>query len=213
MDLLFLRDRIGRHVGNTWDRPYLTVVEHRYGRVWAYQAPSKGQNEESSWLPAELVQGWGDCGYKDVRIQLKTDQELAMIGLQDAVQHIRPNAVIPVNSPVGESESNGRVGNAIRRVQEKTRALRHQIEANIKRKIFDSSPLMAWLVRWTVDLLSKYSCGGGGRSPHERLHGEKCLTPRVPFGEPKDLAYGWAWLQGPKRRSLEPSRESLNAGL
>lgn len=32
-------------------------------------------------------------------------------------------------------------------------------------------------------MISKYSCGGDGLPPHERLHGEKCLTPLVPFGE------------------------------
>lgn len=42
---------------------------------------------------------------------------------------------------------------------------------------------MAWLVRWAAELLSKYSCGDDGKSPHERLHGERCGTPLVPFGE------------------------------
>ena len=55
-----------------------------------------------------------------------------MVSLQAAVQSIRPKEVIPVNSPVGESESNGRVENAIRRVQEKSRVLRHQLEENMK---------------------------------------------------------------------------------
>ena len=70
-------------------------------------------------------------GYKDVRLQLKYDQEPAIVNLQAAVQKIRPNT-IPTNSPVGESESNGRVENAIRRVQEKERTLRHQLEQGIQ---------------------------------------------------------------------------------
>ena len=39
------------------------------------------------------------------------------------------------------------------------------------------------MVRWAAELLSKYSCGDDGLSPHERLHGEKCLAPPVPSGE------------------------------
>ena len=183
MDYMYLHERNGRNNDDKWNPPYLVVVEHRHGRMWAYQTPQKGPNDEASWLPARLIQDWDNCGFKEMAIQLKTDQEPAMINLQAAIQEQRPKTVIPVNSPVGESESNGRVENAIRRVQEKTRALRHQLESNIKRKIPDSSPVMAWLVRWAAEVLSKYSCGDDGKSPHERLNGEKCTTPLVPFGE------------------------------
>ena len=72
----------------------------------------------------------------------------------------------------------------VRRIQEKTRALRHGLERGIKDKVQDNAPIMAWLVRWAAELISKYSCGGDGESPHERIHGEKCTTPLVPFGEP-----------------------------
>lgn len=116
------------------------MVEHRHGRIWAYQTPNKGPNDEAYWVLGKLIQDWDDCGFKDVRIQLKTDQGPAVISLQGAIQDLRPKEVIPVNSPVGESESNGRVENAIRRVQEKSRALRHQLETNIKTKILDSTP-------------------------------------------------------------------------
>ena len=103
--------------------------------------------------------------------------------LQSAIQDLRPKEIIPVNSPVRESESNGGAENAVRRVQEKTRVLRHQLEQNMKQKLPDTSLVMAWLVRWAAELLSKYSCGDDGRAPHERLHGETCTTPLVPFGE------------------------------
>ena len=71
----------------------------------------------------------------------------------------------------------------MRRTQEKNRVLRHQIEQNIKQIIPDSAPIMAWLVQWAAELLSKYACGDDGRSLHERFHGEKCLAPFAPFGE------------------------------
>ena len=129
------------------------------------------------------MQDWDDCGFKEIAIQLKTNQEPSMISLQATVQSIRPKDMIPVNNPVRESESNGRVENAIRRAQEKSRVLRHQLEENMQRKLPDTSPMMAWLVRWATELLTKYSCGDDGRSAHERLHGETCITPLVPFGE------------------------------
>lgn len=118
-----------------------------------------------------------------MRIQLKTNQEPFIVSLQRAVQELKPREVVSVNTPVGESESNGRVENAIRRVQEKTRVPRRQLEQNMNVKLPDSSPVMPWMVRWAAALLSKYSRGDDGKSAYERLHGEKCVTPLVPFGE------------------------------
>ena len=42
---------------------------------------------------------------------------------------------------------------------------------------------MAWLVRWVAELLSKYSPGGDGRTPFERIRNEACAVPLAPFGE------------------------------
>ena len=56
MDYMFMHDRVGKHKETKWNPPYLVVVEHKHGRVWAYQTPNKGPHDESSWLPARLIQ-------------------------------------------------------------------------------------------------------------------------------------------------------------
>ena len=55
---------------------------------------------------------------KDAKQGPKSDQEAAMVALQAAIQRIRTAKAIAINSPVGESEANGRVENAIRRVED-----------------------------------------------------------------------------------------------
>ena len=70
-------------------------------------------------------------GLQDVRIQVSTYQEPAMINIQIALQELQPNRIIPINSPVGESESNGRVENVIRRVQEKIRVVKHHVSCHV----------------------------------------------------------------------------------
>ena len=84
---------------------------------------------------------------------------------------------------MGESESNGRVENAIRRAQEKIRAVRHHVEANMKCQIFEETLIMAWMARWSAELISKYVVGENGKTSYERFRGEDCVTPLVPFGE------------------------------
>ena len=182
IDYMYLHERSGRSQ-EKHNPPYMVMIEHRHGRCWAYQVPNKGVHDRANWLPTRIVQDLDNNGMKDAKIQLKSDQEPSIVNVQIAVQDIRPGMVIPTNSPVGESQCNGRVENTIRRIQEKTRALRHQLEHNIKCRIPDDSPIMSWLVKWAAELLSKYAAGDDGRTPYERIRQESCAVPIAPFGE------------------------------
>ena len=70
-----------------------------------------------------------------------------------------------VNSPVGESECNGRAEIPIRRVEVKVRTLRSFIEENTRRKIDMNKPFGTWLVRWAGGVLTKYTRGKDGKTP------------------------------------------------
>ena len=161
----------------------MVVSEHRYGRLWAYRVPNKGIHKEAGWLPKRLIQDLDNIGLQGVRIMVKSDREFAIIDVQTAMQEVRPNMIVPVNSPVGESESNGRAENTIRRVQEKIRTLRHHVEHKLGIRIPEQSSVMAWLVRWAAELISKYSRGDDGKSPYERIAGEPSKVLLEPFGE------------------------------
>ena len=181
IDYMYLHERTRQGQESKYNPPYLVMIEHRHGRCWVYQVPNKGVHDRANWLPMKIVQDLDNNGLKDVKIQLKSDQEPSIVNVQTAVQEIRPGMVIPTNSPVGESQCNGRVENTIRRIQEKTRALRHQLEHNPKCKIPDEAPIMSWLVRWAGELLSKYSPGDDGRTPYERIRQETCVVPIAPL--------------------------------
>ena len=43
--------------------------------------------------------------------------------------------------------------------------------------------IMSWMIRWAGELISKYSIGDDGRTAYERIRGEVCAVPVVPFGE------------------------------
>ena len=61
--------------------------------------------------------------------------------------------------------------------------LRHHVENDFALKPEDGSPVMAWMVRWAVDMLSRYTNGEDGRTPFERLRHESCVVAVVPFGD------------------------------
>ena len=136
MDYMVLHDRVGKYKESTYNPPYLVVIEHKFGRCWTYQVPNKGVNDNAYWVPKRVLQDLENNGLGKTRILLKSDQEPAIVCVPNAIQDLKPE-IVPINSPIGESTCNGRVENTIRRVQEKIRVLRHQLENGIGEKLPD----------------------------------------------------------------------------
>ena len=183
MDYMYLSERSQGDQESANNLPHLVVLDHRHGRLWAHRVPQKGVLGKAEWVPRRVTQDLHNNGMNNVTIHVKTDQEPAIVSLQTAMQDLIPDHIIPISSPVRESECNGRIENGIRRAQEKIRTLRHQLENNIKQRVPYDAPVMAWLVRWVAELLSKYAVGDDGKTPYERIHREDCVIPLVPFGE------------------------------
>ena len=74
---------------------------------------TKASTGHGEWLAKHMAKDIGGCGCKDVKIQIKCDQEPSVVAVQTEIQRMRHGRTICVNSPVGESECNGRVGNAM----------------------------------------------------------------------------------------------------
>ena len=119
IDYMYLHERVGKYKSVDTNPPQLVMIDHGNGRVWAYRVPNKGVLDGAAWLLKRIVQDLNNTGHEMSKIQIKSNQEPSIVALQTAIQELKPG-VIPVNSPVGESESNGRAENAIRRVQEKS---------------------------------------------------------------------------------------------
>ena len=106
-----------------------------------------------------------------------------MVALQHEVQRLRDATTIPVNSPVGESECNGRVENTIRRVQDKARTLKSHMEAETGLEVYELPDLMSWIVRWSGELITRYHVGKDKRTAYERIRGKPCNRPMCQIGE------------------------------
>ena len=179
---MYLHDRTGQYKVDNYNPPQLVMADQRARRVWAYRAPNKGIFEGAARLPRRISQEVDNCGYKDVKLMFKSDQQPAIVNLQTAIQEVRQH-VMPVNSTVGESEINGRVENVVRRAQEKIRVSRHQLESGLQQRLPDDSPIMVRLIRWAGEFISKYVIGDDGKTVYERIRGEQYAVPIVPFGE------------------------------
>ena len=92
----------------------MVVVNHEDGGIFSYATEGKGIQGDKIWLPRRIAKDIDNCGTKDARIQVKSDQEPAIVNVQEEIRDIRKGKTICTNSPVGESECNGRAENAVR---------------------------------------------------------------------------------------------------
>ena len=71
-----------------------------------------------SWIAGKIKDDIEEFGYGGAFVRKESDQELAIVDVQRTVIARRGNApTILVNGPVGDSQSNGRVENAIKKVR------------------------------------------------------------------------------------------------
>ena len=79
---------------------------------------SSAKGNGDPWIAGKIKDDIEEFGYGGAPVRIKSDQEPAIVDVQRAVIAMRGNALtIPVNSPVGDSQSNGRVENAIKKFQ------------------------------------------------------------------------------------------------
>ena len=85
-------------------------------------------------------------------------------------------------SPVRDSQSNGFVERAVRSIEEMVRTHKIGLEAKIGGKLDTSHSAIGWMIEHWADILNKCQVGKDGRTPYERLKGEKYGGTFMEFG-------------------------------
>ena len=119
MDYAFLTqddDLVGRKVMETMEpekvkATVLVCHDSKSGGIKAHVVKSKGIGD--TWIAGRIIKDVEEVGYGGCAIKIKCDQEPAIVDLQRMVGNQRRGKTVPVNSPVGDSQSNGKVENAI----------------------------------------------------------------------------------------------------
>ena len=152
-------------------QPIIVLKDRRSGTIKAHMVEEKGVN---AYAIKRVGQDLGLLGYK--RIILKSDNEPAIRALKEAVKTERNEELIMVESPVGESASNGEVENAIRQVEGQTRTIKSSLEERLGEKLLANNNCVPWLIRHSAELIDRYSVGGDGRTNYQRRRA-KYLVP------------------------------------
>merc|ERR1711973_507294 len=140
--------------------------------------PSKGKCACAVKKVEEMMDS---LGY--TKFVLKTDQEPAIMELKDAVRRSRTEEIIPEESPVEDSRSNGYIERAIQEVQGQVRTIKSAVEGRYKEEIAPDHPAIPWMVTHAAGTLNRYQVGKDGMKEYRRLRGENHEVKVAEFGE------------------------------
>ena len=84
---------------------------------------------------------------------------------------------------MGESQSNGRVENAVQRVQGLIRTQKDALERRLNTRIRSSDPIFPWVVELSEGLITRYVNGQTGRTAYRQARGHDARAPVAEFGE------------------------------
>ena len=158
--------------------PLIVLEDDTTKAVMAHMVPRKGADEHAVM---RIVQDIKNLGYK--KVIFKSDQEPAILALKEEVRRMLSQDVIMEASPVGESQSNGREENAVRRVKGQLRTIKEGLDYRYGARIPASHPVLSWIPRQAAATLTRYSVGKDGRTPYQRWKGKRFKKEVAEFGE------------------------------
>ena len=135
--------------------PILVIRDHASKFVYSHVVPSKGTSH--AYPAAQALSDIEQLGHS--KIILKNDQEPAIVDLHNAIAtkcKDKGISVVPENSPVDESQSNGVTERAVQDVEGMVRTLKDQLETSYSKKIESGHPVLSWLVNHAGMLLSRF---------------------------------------------------------
>ena len=98
------------------------------GGIRAHLVSAKGNGDP--WIAGKIKDDIEEFGYGGAPVRIKSDQEKAIVDVQRTVIAKRGNApTILVNSPTGDSQSNGRVENATKKVRNMMKTIPSSLES------------------------------------------------------------------------------------
>ena len=156
--------------------------------ILATIVPAKGPDANAVARLATFIK---ESGY--ARIVYKSDQEPAIRALFESAfqasarQGVLHNPTLvqltPEASSVGESQSNGKAENAVRRVEDLVRTYKSALETICGARLPADHPTFHWMVEHAASVLNRHLCNEDGETPYQATHGQRFKGRTAEFGE------------------------------
>ena len=106
-----------------------------------------------------------------------------MLDLCSKIKESADMEIVPENSAVGESQSNGMVERGIQDVGNQVRVLKDALETRLGVTLDPRHPILAWLISHAGALLIRCQVGVDGKTAYQRWKGKVFRKPILEFGE------------------------------
>ena len=123
----FMMDHCFPSQGSQHRITVLFIKETQTKAIRTFMVPNKGASEYLVKAVVDFTSGCG-CG----RAILKSDCELAIVALQEAVKNPRQSDTILENSPKGDSQSSRAAENAVREAEGMIRTWKMSVEGKLR---------------------------------------------------------------------------------
>ena len=152
------------------------------GGIRAHLVLAKGSGDP--WIAGKIKDDIEEFGYGGALVRVKSDQEPAIVDVQRAMIAKRGSApTIPVNSPVGDSQSSGRVENAIKKVRNMVKIILSSLESRWVARVTRDHPVCPWMFEWAAGLMTRYAhVGDLGKRAVQLIRGSKSSRNIAQFG-------------------------------
>lgn len=90
---------------------------------------------------------------------------------------------VPKTSTEGDHSANGLAEIGVREIKCQVRVIRSQLERNLKARLEETEPILAWIPRHAANKMHRYCILDDGHTPEERHTGKNWKRAIVSFGE------------------------------
>ena len=148
--------------------PFIVARDHKTRMTFAHLLRGKSTvvAEYSDYVVNALLNDIRMLDYK--KLIVKNDQENAMKALYERLRRLRNASgeqTLEENSPVGESQSNGVIEEAIKEVEEMLATILSSLEMNLSATLPQECAATAWAVEYAAVLLNYFKEGADGLTP------------------------------------------------
>ena len=157
----------------------LVMFDNESEAIWAYRT---GRKHNPAWLVPTMMQDLEEAGYGSCRICVRSDQENIIKNIKKELIEQRTGPTVPQESPVKESQCNGKMEKAIQNLEGQMRTLRCAIESETGVWVHPRSRMYNYMLHWACSILTRYRVTSWGRTPFQTLTGHQCSRPIAPFG-------------------------------
>ena len=183
--------------------PLLVGEESVMEAVFTHSVEQKG-TAGGNYPVKCLVDDLDWLGHK--RVAMKSDQEPSILDVKSAVKAQWRGEIVPEESPVGDSQSNGRVERAVRSAQEQVRVLKSALDARYGKKVPGDHAVLPWLMDYSGILLTRFRVGSDGKTAYQRVKGKPFKLALPEFGE--NVLFMLPRTKTEKKHKMDPKFET-----